>query len=472
MKTWNLFVAGTICLTMNLAAAQNSAPMSLDEFLKKAQERNQKYLSVEQSVQAAKTKMGAAGLDLEPILSIQYLKSSDESLPNALGQKTELEQKTISLSKKFQTGTSLTLSTGVNDFAVTAPTIPALDKYSTGNLGISIRQSLWKDSFGANSRRVLSRENKTYELEYRAAELERRRVAMQFESTFWDYLMAQEDLKLKKENLDRATKLDRWTANRVSNGISDQADLMNAKALISLRTLQMQTAEDEIKIQEALLRDTLELSEAESVPVLEGNLNKTRDHIDNLAQKNNVLPISAILAELEAQVKGLVAEEKMESQKPDLAVFGSYGSNSFNRESTTALSEIDDGKLPKSTVGVSFTMTIGTGAKGSFVNAATAEARAAELKADKEISLGKTNWKEFLRRYQTIKQNVGTLQDIANYQESRARAERDKFSKGRTVTANVVTAETDAAEASVNLLKARSNLRKLEASSVMYDTYQ
>lgn len=471
MKSWKIGLVIMFGLSSN-GIAQSLSQLTLEEFMKKSQERNQKYLSAEQSVQAAKSKMGAAGLDLEPSLSLQYLKSSDESLPGTLGQKTELEQKSISLSKKFQTGTSLTLSSGINDYNVTTPTVPALDKFSTGNLGISLRQSLWKDSFGANSRRILSRENKAYELEYRAAELERRRVNMQFEATFWDYIVAREDLKLKKENLERASKLDRWTQNRVNNGISDQADLMNAKALVSLRTLQMQTAEDEMKTQEALLRDTLELSEAEPLPVLVGDLNGTRNQVESLATKNNVLPISAILAELEAQVKGLVAEEKIEGQKPDLAVFGSYASNSFNRDSSEALGAIDDGKLPKSTIGVSFTMTLGTGAKGSFVDAAHAEARAADIRADKEISLGKTNWKEFLRRYQVVKQNISTLETIAKYQQSRAGAERDKFSKGRTVTANVVTAETDAAEASVNLLRARSSLRKLEATSAMYDSYQ
>ena len=461
----------TLALT-NLVHAESSAKMSLDDFLKKAQLQNQKYQSAEQSAQAAKIKMGASGLDLEPTLNIQYSKSSDESQPNALGSKTELESKSISLSKKFSTGTSLTLSSGLNDINVTSPTVPTLDKYSTGNLGVSIRQSVWKDSFGANSRRVLNRENKTYELEYRAAELERRRVLIQFESNFWDYLMAQEDLKLKKENLDRSTKLDRWTLKRVSNGISDQADSMNAKALVALRTLQMQSAEDELKAQEAILRDTLELAENEPIPVLVGDLEKSRSHIDTIANKTNVLPISAILAQLEAQVKALVAEEKLESQKPDLALFGSYTSNSFDRESSQALSKIDDGKLPKSQVGVSLTMPIGTGAKGSFVDAANGEARAAERRAVKEISLGKTNWKEFLRRYEAVKKNVITLGEVAKYQESRARAEREKFGKGRTVTANVVTAETDSAEAESTLLKARSNLRKLEASIVMFEPYQ
>ena len=65
-------------------------------------------------------------------------------------------------------------------------------------------------------------------------------------------------------------------------------------------------------------------------------------------------------------------------------------------------------------------------------------------------------------------QNVKTLEKIAQYQRERAKAEQDKFSKGRTITANVVTAETDSAEAEVKFLKAKSGLRKLEASALMF----
>jgi outer membrane protein TolC len=478
LKKWTVLLGFLVGGLTSLVSAQTSTSsrLTLSEYLKKAQETNQRYLSVDRGLQAAKRKLTASGLDYEPVLSLQYLKSSDESLPNQLGSKTDLTQQTVSLSKKFQTGTSLTLTGALNAFEYEGATPVAvaggLDKYTSGNLAISLRQSLWKDFFGRNSQRSLNRESKTYELEYRAADFERRRVNLQFESSFWDYLLAQEDLKLKKENLERASKLEKWTSARVGNGISDQSDLMNSKALISLRTLQYQTAQDELQAQEATLRDTLEMQDSDPLPVLVGDLEKSSSHIEVLAQRTEVLPISSILAQLEAQVKTLVAQEKAESMKPDLSVFGTYASNSFNRESSAALSEIDDGKLAKSVIGVSFSMLLGTGAKGSFLDAAQLEAKASEVKAQKELSSGITNWKEFLRRYQVVKQNVIVLQDIAKYQEARARAERDKFSKGRTVTANVVTAETDAAEASVNLLRARSNLRKLEASSVLYDFYE
>ena len=69
-------------------------------------------------------------------------------------------------------------------------------------------------------------------------------------------------------------------------------------------------------------------------------------------------------------------------------------------------------------------------------------------------------------------ENVKTLEKIANYQRERAKAEQDKFSKGRTITASVVTAETDSAEAEVRFLKAKSGLRKLEASTLLFTTVQ
>ena len=85
---------------------------------------------------------------------------------------------------------------------------------------------------------------------------------------------------------------------------------------------------------------------------------------------------------------------------------------------------------------------------------------------------GKIAWVELLRKYQTTQETVKTLEKIANYQRERAKAEQDKFAKGRTITLNVVTAETDSAEAEVRYLKAKSGLRKLEATTLLFTSIQ
>ena len=96
------------------------------------------------------------------------------------------------------------------------------------------------------------------------------------------------------------------------------------------------------------------------------------------------------------------------------------------------------------------------------------DAHSTTVSASKRLILGKNAWADLLRKYEITKQNLLTLEKVALYQRERAKAEQDKFNKGRTVTATVVTAETDAAEAEVNFLKVKSGLRKLESSIVLF----
>ena len=95
-------------------------------------------------------------------------------------------------------------------------------------------------------------------------------------------------------------------------------------------------------------------------------------------------------------------------------------------------------------------------------------ARAAKLKAEKKQLDGEKAWLEHVRKYELLKKSVTVLESVAQFQRERALAEQNKLSRGRTVTAQVVTAEADAAEAEINLLKTKTQLRKLEVASLLF----
>lgn len=453
-----------------MAQAQNSNTLNLEQYLKQVQEKNRRVISAKTKRDASLAKHDSAGQNLEPVLTSKLLRLSDESQPNSLGAKSEITTAQVGIQKQFKSGTSASLTVTGNEVDVTNPIIPALGEYSTGTVELSLKQSLWKDGFGGNTKRVLERERLAAEIETAVSEIDFRKTLMTAETDFWDFLVAKEDLKLKIENLDRAQKLEKWTLNRVGNGISDQADLMNSRALVALRTVQLQTAEDEVKVQESKLRQNLELNSNDVLPVLVGDLEKSESqHIDRLRKTSNVLPLSAHLATQDARIKMLTAQERLDGQKPDLSAFATYASNSFDPTTADAMSNMTKGDLAKTSVGLTFSMAIGTGPKEAFRESNLGEARAAEIRMQKEIDEGAEAWKEFLRRYDVAKKNAESLKALSGFQDQRVKAERDKFSRGRTVTATVVTAETEAAEAMVSWLKAKSALRKLEATGLMFE---
>lgn len=461
------FLAIVITATLALFI-QDAQALSIDEYINLAKQKNPLLKSYQESVESADLKTKAAEIDLAPVLTFGYVSTNDNSRPSQLGTDREAEVYNLGIAKKFFTGTLVKLDAQTGEFHNTGVLIPGFDQYSTGSVGVTIQQSLWKDSFGHGTRTKVSRLEKLAQVEKLGAELQARLALYDVESNYWDYALAQEDLRLKKANLERAQKIDKWTANRVSNGISDRADLMNAKALMALREAQFIAADEELKTQEVRLRDNLQLPEDEKTPVISADLGAARPYLINLIKMKNVEKIEARIASLEAEARLLVADETVDGLRPDLSVFGNYTTTSYDRDHNQAVSDMTKDDYPKNSIGVNLTWVFETGAKSATRDAAKKDVLAAKYKAEKRRSEGQDAWTDLIRKYDVLKKSVTTLEKVAGYQRERAKAEQDKLSKGRTVTANVVLAETDAAEAEINLLRIRSSLRKLEASSLFF----
>lgn len=461
------FLALVISVTLALFIQEANA-ISIDEYLTLAKEKNPLLKSYQFSLEAADLKRESAEIDLAPIVTGSWVNSNDKSRPNMLGTEREAELFSVAITKKFFTGTLFKVDATTGEFSNKGTVPPGFAKYSTGLVGITIQQSLWKDSFGYGTRKKISRQEKLAEVEKLGSELQSRSALFDVEANYWDYALAQEDFKLKKANLERAQKIERWTANRVTNGISDRSDSMNAKALTALREAQYIQAEEELKAQEAKLRDNLQLAEVEKTPEINADLGAVRPYLVNLIKVKNVEKIESRIATLESEAKALIADETADNLKPDLSVFGNYSTTSYDLDHSQAVSDITRNDYPKNSIGLNFTWIFETGAKSATRDSAAKEALASKLKAQKKSSEGRTSWSDLIRKYEVLKKSVATLEKVALYQRERAKAEQDKLSKGRSVTSNVVLAETDAAEAEINLLRTRASLRKLEASSLFY----
>lgn len=447
-----------------------SQAMSIDDYLKQAVQKNKNLAAYDLEVESAADKQVAGDLALSPLLTANYSVQTDQSLPflMLLANKRTTTTTNLGLSKKFSTGTTIGLSGETYKYDYNDPVTPGDTGYSTGRLGISLSQSLWRDSFGSATRMRQTREAATAKLEKFGSELKKRSTLIQIESDYWDYLVAQENVKLKESNFERAKKLDSWTSNRVYNGISDRSDLLQIKALLGQRELELLNAKDELETKATSIRENLDLKPSDPVPNFTSSLTDSRPYVKDLANKPNMIKIQNYLSQLEAQVKQDAAEEVRDSQKPDLNLIGRYYTSSYDVDYGTMQNNLSKTDRPVTFVGLSFSWMFGSDALSAQLSAAKKNALSAKYRAEQEAVVGKNAWQDYLRKYELTKQNVLTLEKIAKFQSERSRQEEIRLSKGRTITFNVVTAETESAEAQVRYLSAKSALRKLEASSLLY----
>lgn len=468
------------------AAAPAGPTLDLASYLELVAQRNGNFKALQSSRDAAVARRLQGDLELSPVLTANA-QAVDDKKPQIMGAfnltGTKNQEVSLGLAKKFSTGTQAQVTASVTETTMSAETLAPPAAFSSTNafgaLGVSVSQSLWKDFFGESTDLRREREALIEKAETQGLDLQTRQVLIDAESAFWDHLYLLEELRQREESLARAKRIETWVRNRAANGIGDRADVLNAQGLVAGRELQLLNSEDERRASEERLRDLLELGAGEPLPVLQGNLEGTRglqSFVDGVLRaaretaqdQTQVVRLDAYLSVLEARTKAVVAREVAEGMKPDLVLSGAYRTNSVDTAMGAAMNNITDPTKPTTMVGVKFTYLLDGGVKNAARDAARMEALAASQRQSRKLLESQTSWEELQRRHAELSKKIDAAAKASTIQTQKADAERDRLSKGRTITSNVILAEQDAAESQLSLAKMRAEQRKLESQGRMF----
>lgn len=491
----------SLAFMLVLFGVETSSALDLNSFLAQVELRHRGLRALDVSQEAFENKKLAGDLSLVPSLQLKIQSAKDEKAPNLYGATASLANTaSLGFSQKFATGTVLGLSGQVGLFEnqnIAAAQAAALGKYANGSLAFTISQSLWKDAFGQATTLRRSREKSINEAEKLGLIIQKQKLLIDAERAYWDLITIQEELQLRRANLERAQKIESWVARRYADGIADKADWLNAKALAVTRRLQLFSSEDDFRGAQAKIRETLELKENEALPPLEGSLSLTRSPfhyvlnqqgrlgsgelgkgdissaakeagkeavIEAVIENGRIESLEARAKFFEAQIKRTVASEVQESLKADLSVFGSYASNPYKPDGSLdyAMSNLGDFGRPTAAVGLSWTYLFDGPVKAAQKNQAQKEALSSLWQKERAEVESASQWKEYQRRSAELAKKITAAQEISRLQRDRAKVEQDKFSKGRAITQAVITAEQDAAEAELVWTKLKAEQRKLE----------
>ncbi|MEK6772376.1 MAG: TolC family protein [Bdellovibrionota bacterium] len=455
--------------------AATTKTMDLTQFLQQVQDNNKSFKMNQSSKEAALDKKTAGDISLVPVLTFSGSYLSDKKQPVFTGGTETINTLySLGLAKKFSTGTQIKLSG--NLFEATGKDIsnPAFasvfGQYSTGSLGLSFSQSLWKDAFGRGTGLRQKRETEVAELEVSAIDLQERQLLIEAESAFWDLIYLQQERRIRETSLQRAKRIETWVTKRTRDGIGDRADLMNAKALVVSRQMQLLSSQDDNLAAQKKLQDLLELNANEQVPTLVANLDQPRPLKESLKGAGEIIRLDSYLSVLEAKVKKLGSLEANDNLRSDLVLSGSYNTNSYENQGkiSDAPKNIANTNTPTSVVSLTWTYLFDTKVKEAALNQVKKEAHAAELKSERKRIESNSSWSEIQRRYEELGKKIEAAKQIAEFQMERTKVQQDKLSKGRSITSEVITSEQEAAEAELTLSKLKVEQRKLEAQVRMF----
>lgn len=450
--------------------------MNLKDYLAAVVEKNRSVKAYQVSQEVAQERRVAGDLELVPVLtgSVGYLNDKSPMGPFVQfgASRTTAKDLKLGFAKKFSTGTSISLSGAAAEVENEGNfNNPMFGRFSYGSLTVGLSQSLWKDSFGRATSLRRQRQEAVASAEVGKYDLQTKALLVNAEAAYWDYIYQSENLRIGRASLERARRIETWTRRRVNDGISDRADLLSAQALVAARQLQLVSAEDDLAAAKRKIRDYLELSDADNFPEISGDISGRRPLKSMIeGQGSKVLALEAYLASLNSKALSLVAKETEDGFRPDVTLSGAYGTNNFQpgKNLTDTTSEWTDTSLPTWKVGLNVVYLFDTDVKSSASSVARKEALAAQLQSERSKLESESAWIELNRRYSEMSKRIDSAAQIAQLQTDAAKAQTDLFNKGRSITANVINAEEDAADAELSLTRLKSEQRKMEAQGRLF----
>lgn len=468
-----IFITSLLLFPQAHSAKQQN--LDLDQFLELVRSKNKNFQMNQSLKEAATAKKMAGDISLVPVLSLSGSYLSDKKQPTFTGGTETINTRySLGLAKKFSSGTQIKIFSDLNESTgknITSASFAAIyGQYATGSLGVSLSQSLWKDAFGRGTEIRRQKENEIAKLETAAAELQVRQTLVESETAFWDLIYSQEEQKIRESSLQRAQRIESWVSKRYRDGIGDRADLMNAKALMATRQMQLLMATDESLAIRQKVKDILEISTAEQLPNFSANFEKIRAFSTVINLNGKVERLDSYISRQEAKAKSFGALEADDNLRSDLVLSASYNTNSYEAQGTItdAPKNMTKTDTPTTAVSLSWIYLFDTDVKDSALNQIKKEAYAAQLKSERKRIETDSSWTELQRRHAELSKKIEAAKQIAEYQIERAKAEQDKLSKGRSITSQVISSEQDAADAELNLIKLRTEQRKLESQVYLF----
>ena len=473
MKTKTMVLASVMTLTSTKIYAQNGE-WTLEQFRNEIRSKNTLFRTYDKSREISEVKLKTGDLVLTPVffMSAGYL--SDKKQPNQLTANESSAQKySLGFSKKFSSGTNIKISGDLSEAknnGIQSPLFSSYEKYSVGSLGVSLSQSLLKDSFGELTSVRREREEVQRKLEDLSTDIQERQLYLEAEFLFWDAIYTDAEVKQREASLQRATKIESWIQKRYSDGIADKADFMNAKALKATRELQLITSLDDQKNLQRKIRDFIESSEKMSIPRFKGDLNEMRSLNFYLPKTNDFTKIDVQASILEQALKKTVLKEGIANQKSDLQLSASYNTNAYDatKSATALVGDLSKTDTPTTQIALTWTYLLDSEEKRALTLQNEKELQLSQLKLQRKKLESVSYWEELSRRYNELTNKISAMTKVTEFQRERAKAEQDKLAKGRSITSQVITSEQEASDSELTLLKLKAEQRKLEGQGLLF----
>lgn len=471
MKPQSVLKTSKLILALGISVVSaNVSALSLNEYLDQVQKDSTSYKGTSEQAEGATLKAREADLFFTPQLFAEAQVGHDgkPSQPKT-SDRIKSENYSLGLSEQFNFGlqTKLYYSLSKTEFVNANTQMISMPEYWDATPKLELSMPLWGGGFGrtAQANQEITRQQNLSDAFGSSANSVG--YLAQAEAAYWKLSAWKDVVSIQETALKAANNILDYVSRKKKMNLGEDADVVQARALVEARTLELQVAQNER--QEALRSFNRYLNRDANAPV------DSLDPVNYAALENIVIPANRPgdrydVKATEAQLATAKASSQLvnERNKPTLDVYGTYALNGRDEEQSEAMKNAGYTETDTSFVGLRFNMPLNLSATSDAKAGAMKAERAAEYNRQYALYSQEQDWINLTRNLTDARDNLKLLGKIEQVQKTKLDVERTRLRQGRTTTYQVLLFEQDYSQAAVSKVKSAANILGLQTQLKLY----
>jgi outer membrane protein TolC len=333
--------------------------------------------------------------------------------------------------------------------------------FNQGRPQLQITQSLWRNWLGSETRATIDSQQAQALATSFSQSYQGRVILSQAEIAYWNLALYRSTVTITQSELDRAQQLYDVNSRKAHLGLADESDRLQAEAQLKLRKLQLESARDNERSAAQTFneyRGVIAPTVAEQVQPLES------DRIIQVEVPARAKMREDVRAAMEqSRASDANAQLGREKATPTFEVYGSVGpaAEELSPGSTVIHSFALD-QLERE-AGVRLSVPLNFGVMSESRNGFAKEQAGADLIYQRKVFEQENDWDDLNRKLSEYKTQLELSRSVELAQKEKLHVERDRLSRGRTTTFNVVQFEQDYLQAQLSVVQAQAQVLQIIA---------
>lgn len=448
-----------------------SAQLTLNDFLNQVQEKNQGVVANKLVAEGTAAREEEGRLIFRPSLFAQAEIMVDKkpvANPAAQGDRTDVEYATVGLAQNFNFGLKAQFSYTIFHTKIynAGQTFVPLADFNDGVAKFELSQSLWRNWNGKEYKAQADLIDAQAKASKHVANFTVQSTIVQAESIYWSLSQTKKLIQVQRDNLDRAKQISSWNSRRVSNGLSERSDFLQADSNLKLREYELQNA---LQQQNLLQRNFNSMRGIDSNVVTEELEPVVTTNLKTLPPPPKADLREDTKAALEqANLARANAAIAIERNRPTFELYGSYAFNGRDPQRADAVTNSFKNDHATSSIGVRFNTPLDFGTVSSAIDGYKKEQIAADYNYQRKVFDQDREYNDLITRFEDAKVRLNLAEKISATQRTKTTNERNRLNNGRTTTFQVLTFELDLAQADVLKIQTETDLLNIYAQLKLY----